>query len=434
MRDILLTLIVFGSIPFIFYRPHIGVLVWAWLSYMTPYRYTWSFAYDFRFVLVIAVVTLVAWLLSREPKRIPWNLATISLIAFWAWTSLTTIFAMFPGPAEGRWLELTKIIVIDGIVTIAVFGTRARLQALLWVIAASIGFFGIKGGIFTLSTGGVHRVGGADEAYFSDNNLLAVALLMTIPLMRYLQLTSERRVVRWGLMGAMGLCVVAVVGTQSRGGLMGLLVLLLLMFIRSRKKLVVGLTMGTTIGLAAAFMPQTWHDRMATITEYEEDVSVQARFDSWAYSLKLAQERPLLGGGFEAYRGNKGVTGTRKYSRAAHSIYFQVLGDHGFVGLTLYCLLVLSVIVMTSSIATRSKGRPELAWAHDLAHMTLISLIVFAAAGAFLSLAYFELVIHLVAIIVVTDMIIRRELSESVETLAIPKGRRQGAVSHEPTT
>ena len=66
----------------------------------------------------------------------------------------------------------------------------------------SIGFFGIKGGIFTLLTGGIKPVGGADNAYFSDNNLLAVALLMTIPLMRYLQLTSGQRVVRWGLMGA----------------------------------------------------------------------------------------------------------------------------------------------------------------------------------------------------------------------------------------
>ncbi len=193
MRDILLAAMVFGSIPFIFYRPHIGVLVWAWLSYMTPYRYTWSFAYDLRFALVIAMVTLVAWLLSREPKRIPWNLTTISLIAFWAWTSLTTIFAMFPGPAEARWLELTTITLIDGIVTIAIFGDRARLQALLWVIAASIGFFGIKGGIFTLLTGGINPVGGADNVYFSDNNLLAAALLMTIPLMRYLQLTSERQ-------------------------------------------------------------------------------------------------------------------------------------------------------------------------------------------------------------------------------------------------
>ena len=432
MRDILLAAIVFGSIPFIFYRPHIGVLVWAWLSYMTPYRYTWSFAYDLRFALVIAMVTLVAWVLSREPKRIPWNLTTISLIAFWAWTSLTTIFAMFPGPAEARWLELTKIILIDGIVTIAVFGDRARLQALLWVLAASIGFFGVKGGIFTLLTGGINRVGGVDNAFFTDNNLLAVALLMTIPLMRYLQLTSERQVVRWGLMGAMGLCVVAVLGTQSRGGLIGLLVLLLIMFLRSRKKLVLGLAMGGVLALGVGFMPQIWHDRMATILTYEEDESVQSRFDAWAYGLNLAQERPM-GGGFEAFRGNIGETGTRQIGRSAHSIYFQVLGEQGFVGLALYLVLAVSTIALGSSVARRTKERPELAWARDLARMTQTSLIVFAVGGVFLSIAYFELIFHLVAITVAVDVIIRRELSESVETSLTSNGHRQAALSHEPT-
>ena len=431
MRDLLLAAIVFGSIPFIFYRPHLGVLVWAWLSYMTPYRYTWSFAYDFRFALVIAVVTLVAWFLSREPKRIPWNLTTISLIAFWAWTSLTTQFAMFPGPAEAKWIELTKIILIDGIVTIALFGDRARLQALLWVIAASIGFYGIKGGIFTLLTGGIYRIGGAVDAYFNDNNLLATALLMTIPLMRYLQLTSERQVARWGLLGAMALSIVAVLGTQSRGGFVGLLVLLFVMFARSRKKLFVGLALGITLFLAVGFMPQKWHDRMATTLTYEEDLSVQRRFQAWAYGLELAQERPVMGGGFKAFLGYEDETGVT--GRSAHSIYFQVLGEHGFVGLALYCLLVVSTIVMASSVAGRTKERPELSWAHDLVRMIQTSLIVFAVGGVFLSLAYFELIYHLVAITVAVDAVVRRQLAENIGIAETPIGRRQGTLRHEPT-
>ena len=432
MRDILLTAIVFGSIPFIFYRPHIGVLVWAWLSYMTPYHYTWSFAYDLRFALVIAAVTLLAWLLSKEPKQIPWNLPVIALMAFWAWTGLTTLFAMFPDQAQDKWVELTKIILMDGIVTIAVFGSRLRVTALLWVIVASIGFFGVKGGIFTLVTGGAHRVGGADDVYLSDNNLLAAALLMTIPLMRYLQLTTERRVVQWGLMVTMALCIIAVLGTHSRGGLLGLLVLLLLMLFRSRRKLLVALVLGMTVVAAVSFMPQKWHDRMATIVTYEEDGSVQSRFASWEYGLSVAQEHPVTGGGFKAFLGNK-VEGTVWGYRSAHSIYVQVLGEHGFAGLGLYGLLLVSALVLGWSVARRSKGRPELAWAHDLAQMIQVSLIVFVAAGAFLSLAYFELVFHLVAIIVVVNIVICRQLAGSTETVQTPSRQHEGAFTSEPT-
>jgi hypothetical protein len=37
MRDILVTLIVFGALPFVFKRPYIGVLLWVWISVMNPH-------------------------------------------------------------------------------------------------------------------------------------------------------------------------------------------------------------------------------------------------------------------------------------------------------------------------------------------------------------------------------------------------------------
>ena len=73
MRDFLLTLVIFGSIPIIFVKPHVGILVWSWISYMNLHRFTWGFAFDFRFALLVAFATIVAWLISREPKRIPWK-------------------------------------------------------------------------------------------------------------------------------------------------------------------------------------------------------------------------------------------------------------------------------------------------------------------------------------------------------------------------
>ena len=68
MRDILVTAIVFGVLPFIFKRPWIGILLWCWLGYMNPHRQAWGFAYDFPFAFITAIVTIAAFLFSKEKK------------------------------------------------------------------------------------------------------------------------------------------------------------------------------------------------------------------------------------------------------------------------------------------------------------------------------------------------------------------------------
>ena len=52
MRDIIVTLAVFGTLPFIFWRPWIGILVWCWLGYMNPHRLAWGFSTSMPFALI----------------------------------------------------------------------------------------------------------------------------------------------------------------------------------------------------------------------------------------------------------------------------------------------------------------------------------------------------------------------------------------------
>jgi len=83
MRDLVITLIVFGSIPFILKKPYIGLLMWCWLGYMNPHRLSWGFAYDFPFAQVIAIVTMLAIFLDKEKKQIPiTGLVIVTLLDF----------------------------------------------------------------------------------------------------------------------------------------------------------------------------------------------------------------------------------------------------------------------------------------------------------------------------------------------------------------
>ncbi len=159
MRDIAVTLAVFGSLPFILWRPWIGILVWTWLGFMNPHRLAWGFSTEMPFAYIVALTTLVSLLLSREPKRIPWTRESVVLLLFVCWMVITTIFAVYPPLAQEQLIKVLKIQLMI-FVAMMLITNKERLNALVLTIALSIGFFGFKGGIFTIVHGGVYRVQG----------------------------------------------------------------------------------------------------------------------------------------------------------------------------------------------------------------------------------------------------------------------------------
>jgi probable O-glycosylation ligase (exosortase A-associated) len=409
MRSTLVALLVFGSLPVILVKPHVGVLVWSWIGYMNPHRLTWGFTYDFPFAMVVGVVTIGAWLFSREPKSLPWHPLVLLLAIFAAWISFTTLFAAYPDQAQGKWDRTIKILVLNGFITLGLITTRQRLDALIWVIVVSLGFFALKGAVFTLLTGGIYRLQGPPGSFIADNNQFGMALLMTLPLVRYLQLIAQSRWMRLGLAVTIVCFLVAVLGTYSRGALVGLAITAVALLIKSRHRMRLALTAGVALAAAVQLMPEHWHHRVATIFAYEEDASAQARLESWQYAVAVAREHPVLGGGFEIFRGNEAATSAGY--RTAHSIYFEILAEHGYVGLAIFVALGLGAYVAAGGVVRRARDHAELSWAADLAAMVQVSIAAYAVAGLFLNLATFDLYYHLIAMVVIARALVRKSLA-----------------------
>ena len=193
MRDLFLTLFVLGMIPVSFLRPYLGLLMWAWLTYMNPQRLTWSFAYDFRFNYFIALATIMGILFNpRIRMRIPLSSTSIFLFLFIGWTSMSTVYALNFGPASWEWNRFMKIQAMV-LTTFIVVHNRRELQTLILIIALSFGFYGFKGGFFTIVTGGNFRVLGPASSFFRDNNTFALALIKVVPLISYLQMQTTSR-------------------------------------------------------------------------------------------------------------------------------------------------------------------------------------------------------------------------------------------------
>lgn len=399
--------------------------MWVWVSVMNPHTQGWGFASTFPFAAIVAGVTMVSLLFTREPKNLPYTSVTGVFLAFVLWMNVTTVFAFHPEIVYDQWNKVMKIMLMT-VVTLMLIKSKRHIQLLVAVVVISLSYYGIKGGIFTISGGGEHRVWGPEGTFIGGNNEIALALIMTIPLLHYLQMIVRNKWVHYGLIATMLLCAIAALGSHSRGALLAITAMGAFLWLKSRRKVSLGLLMMLVIPPLLAFMPEHWTERMDTINNYEEDASVQGRFNAWWMAFNLAKDRPLIGGGFEVATRelfNLYAPNVMDLPRAAHSIYFQALGEHGFVGAGLYLLLGLLTWRTGTWIIRNTKNLEEYKWASNLATMIQVCLIGFATGGAFLSLLYFDVPYYLMAAMVATRMLIEKELKEKASSVIIEKSK-----------
>lgn len=419
MGSLFVAILVMATIPLIFKRAFVGVLAWSWLSFMYPHRLVYGFATSFPFLDAVAGATILSGLFGRDQKRFPLHPVLVPFVMYALWVCLTTVFAQDLDLAAGKLSTVLKAMLLGLMVPILIT-TRHRMLMLMMAIAGSFGFYALKGGAFTLATGGQFNVMGPIGTFIADRNDLALALVMTIPVFRFLNLHAPHKLLRLGALGGMLGAAVAVIGSQSRGGFIAIAIVGLWLILTSRHR--AGLLAATIImsTFTVSFMPDTWWERMGTVQSYEEDKSAMGRLHMWRYGIELADNYPL-GIGFRAYKMRDVAAGLLPESitlRASHSIYFEVLGEHGYVGLFLFLFLYAAAFLSFGH--TRKLARQNgLDWAADLSSMMQASLVAYATGGAFLEVASFDLSFQIVGISMALAMIVQETLKQR-ETASAP--------------
>lgn len=426
MRDILVTIIFFGALPFAFKKPQIGVYLWAWIGYMNPHRLGWGFAYNFPFGVIAGAIVILSLIFARKSITFFWSPIFSLLIILNIWFLITTIFAIQPDIAWSQWEKVIKIQVITLIIP-WIINDKEKIHNFIWVIALSIGYYGVKGGIFTITTGGSQHVLGPAGGFISGNTEIGLALVSVLPLLWYLYLNTVQPWIRSGLVFSLLMLPIAILGTQSRGALLAIIAIGVFLWLKSRKKLAPFLVIIILAPLLFNFMPDSWHQRMGTIntTGEERDSSAKGRLLAWEFATKLALARPL-GGGFDCFTKENYLTyapdivaeGGRYQD--AHSIYFEILGEHGFIGLAIYLILLVVGWRTASKIINITKSSASNKWASDLASMIQVSTIGYAVGGAFLGLSYFDLLYHYFVILAVLLRIVQQPVAETSSSSMIP--------------
>jgi probable O-glycosylation ligase (exosortase A-associated) len=413
LRDIALTLIVAGLVPFALFEPFVGMALWTWISVMNPHRLTWGFAYELPFAMIIAVATLVSLVISPKKVSFPITPATIVLIAFLVWITVTIPFSIHVRPSLEAGSPVMKTLVMT-LVGLAVVRTEKQMLIFLWIFVMSVAFFGVKGGIFAAVTGGEFRVYGPPNSHIEDNNAISVALVMMIPLMWFLSQDSKHRLVRYALIAAVLLSAAAVLASYSRGAFVAICAMVTMLAIKTRRKALFAVLLICAIPVLLTFMPDKWGERMATIRAEEVDQSTKGRFNAWWMCWNLALDRPVAGGGFAIYEPDVFA----RYApdpadlHSAHSIYFQMLGEHGFVGLALYLLLALLMWRIATRVI-RASTTADTLWRANLARALQVSMVGFLVGGLTVNIGYWDVYYFELVLLVALE-----RLSIRVETIA----------------
>ena len=426
MRDLILLIIIVISIPVSFFRPYFGILMWTWITFFNPHRFTWGFMYNFPVAAVIAVPTLAGCLFTSNINKNLLKRETLLLAGLWIWFCITYFHAMqvpfFHGHLDEaglEWIRVGKVLLIT-FAMILLVTTHQRLKALVLVTAMSFGLLAIRGAIFGVRTAGEARVWGPPDSFITDNNSFALAVNMSLPMLLFLAREERRRPYRLLFYFAFACGVLSVILTYSRGGLLGLAAVLIAISLKSRYKLVSAFLVASAFLAVITFAPPQWMDRMTGLAHGHVDMSAHQRLVSWGTSWNFALDYPITGGSFNAlldveifqrYQ-NEPLPGGF-LSSGPHSIYFQTLEEQGFVGLALYLVLVACCWLSLFHLRHKAGRSASTQWIVPYTHMIEVSLFGFLVSGAFLGLANFDLYYQLVAMVIILKVIYQNEMQSA---------------------
>jgi probable O-glycosylation ligase (exosortase A-associated) len=287
--------------------------------------------------------------------------------------------------------------------------TVRDVKTLALVVACSMGFWGVKSGIFVIFSGGGEGLRGPSDSFISDNNTLALAMVTSTPLIVYMATRVQSKWPKRAMLGMVALTMLAAIGSYSRGALLGTFAMGFFLWAKSTHKLKTGIAIALLVPVVLMMMPEQWMGRMETIQTYDEDASATGRINSWKFAINIANEF-ALGGGMNVFSPHMFMLYAPEPERYydAHSIYFQVLGEQGYIGLAIFLTLFFVSWRLGGRLILHARGKPELNWVEMLARMCQVSIIGYMTAGAFLTLAYYDLIYYILAILITMEKVMLR--------------------------
>jgi probable O-glycosylation ligase (exosortase A-associated) len=427
MRSLLLFFEMLALLPIALVHPFVGVLIWDWISFMNPQQISWGLASKFPWALIAFVFTVIGWMVSPiEPKKITVTPMIVLMVLFVIGITVNFPFALSPLPIEyDAWLRTTKIFLFL-IITAALLTNRHRIDALIWMIIISIGYYILDQGGASVVTLGGHKAFGPPKSQISDNNEFAAAVLCLIPLMNYLRLQSRYALIRFGFVLAMALSTLTVLASYSRGALLGLIAVAFVFWLKSKRKIASLIAVTVVLAGGLALMPEKWWERMNKLQNIHTDKSAEGRLYIWRVAWTFFQRHPFTGIGFHAtdYHNVIDLVVPGGNVHEIHSIWLQMLAEQGIFVFLIWLGMIGYGAFECRRVAKLARLRPELSWAADLARMGQISILAYLVTGTFLPISSWDVFFTILVTLSATRLVVARQIAAQDKVAAPLPPRR----------
>jgi O-antigen ligase len=325
---------------------------------------------------ICALIGIGPMLLHRIARRMPVfriTPETIGVMVLGLAIIGTVPFSIWPSGAfqefTGSYLKIMVVFVL----MMNTLTTPQRLERISWLIILCCGYVACRG-IFdyvrgvNLIEGG--RLAGAVGGIFGNSNDLATNMVTFLPVAVIAALSREQTTMRRIMAAGIAvLMLTTIVFTKSRGGVLGLIVMLAALIILGGKvRRGFGLIAIASILAATPFMPATFWARMQSM--FDEQVDKQQFTGSSAVRRNVMEqgiatfvEMPFTGVGAGQFK-NYNPPGRKEPWRETHNALIQVAAETGIVGLLAFSFLIVRAAGGAAPARRllsrpRKRGRPD---------------------------------------------------------------------------
>lgn len=412
MLDLALFVFLIAFLAIGFRRPFIWVLAYLYVDILAPGKMGWTLMPMMQASLVTFLAAFVGWMLADTKRGARFTFRQVLMTVLLAYCFWTTASADFPIEAGEKWDWVWKALVFAIFLPLTLT-TRLRIEAALLIMVLTVAAIVISAGM-KVTLGG----GGYDNALFfvNDNSglyessTLATVAICSIPIIIWFTKHGTIFAPDWRMKTFAYLlifaCLLMPIGTEARTGLVCIAVLIALAFRDIQRRFLFVAAGGMLVLVALPFVPTSYYERMATLGSTDGDESASTRVAVWEWTLDYAEENPW-GGGFDAFRGNSftyempirtETAGTTHIEyrdvvdsgRAYHSAVFEMLGEQGWPGLSIWVWLHLLGLWHMERIRRRLRAKTgeNEQWQAPLATALQYAQAIYLVGSLFQGIAY----------------------------------------------
>jgi O-antigen ligase len=305
---------------------------YLWLYIHRPFEF-WPALGNLQFERLYMIATLLCWLFYPN-KGFVLNRLHLAFVLFAIALVLCWIVSPYSDDGTKTVEDFFKVAVFYFLLITTVRDERTlRLMLLIYLTAVglymahSLAEFLHGRHVFRM---GIRRMIGVDSTY-NDPNTFSATLLYSLPITLPFWAEKPRGKLRMALIAYVALSLVCILLTGSRGALVGLGCLAVMLFGVSRRRGVLFVLLALAIPIGWSLLPEELHNRFLTLVDpsvgpQNAQTSAEGRTQGILDGLRLWSQSPITGFGPNSFGKAAG------HGFQAHNLYGQTLGELGGLG------------------------------------------------------------------------------------------------------